>query len=500
MHDQSQQTILLVEDEAIIAMDIARKIEGFGYEVMTVHSGEDAVKIAADTDTISLILMDINLGGSIDGTEAAKQILAVRHIPIVFLSSQMEEEYVARVKEITRYGYVAKNSGNFVLKSSIEMAFELFKEHQKIRQNEKKYRTLVETIQEGLWQINKDSYTTYVNPKMAEILGYTPGEMLGKHLFDFMDERGIAVAKQELERRQKGISEQHDFEFIRNDGHRIYALLETAPIFDDDGHYEGALAAVMDITERKKAEEALQKSQRELQEANETKDRFFSIVAHDLLNILIAFEAGTDMLTVHLQDSTDEFAQQIAGELYKRAKKLSELLKNLLEWSRLERGKLPYRPGSTNLHYAANYIVELSRANAEQKDIDLVCSIDEATFVYADYDMLQTVFRNLISNAIKYTENGGEIRIEARDNGDFVEIAVKDKGVGIPEQQMEPLFHFGEKRRSTAGTAGEEGTGLGLILCREFIEKHGGQIWAESEEGLGSTFKFTLPAPKPVSG
>ena len=130
-----------------------------------------------------------------------------------------------------------------------------------LAENEKKYRQLVETLNEGIWAIDKDSNTTFVNPRMAEMLGYTIEEMIGKHLFAFMDERGVEVAKQNLERRQEGIKEQHDFEFLRKDGARVYTSLETSPIIDDKGDYAGAIAGVQDITERRKAEEATRNSE-----------------------------------------------------------------------------------------------------------------------------------------------------------------------------------------------------------------------------------------------
>jgi signal transduction histidine kinase len=152
------------------------------------------------------------------------------------------------------------------------------------------------------------------------------------------------------------------------------------------------------------------------------------------------------------------------------------------------------------LHHTANYVLEHSKSNAEQKKIDLACSISETMFVNADYDMLLAVFRNLISNAIKYTNSGGEIRVNAQENGDFVEVAVIDNGVGMPAERIERLFKVGEKRMSTSGTAGEKGTGLGLILCKEFVERHGGQIWVESEKGQGSTIKFTVPVGESVTG
>ena len=131
----------------------------------------------------------------------------------------------------------------------------------KLRESEKKYRQLFETLQEGIWAIDKDVDTTFVNPRMAEMLGYTVKEMQGKHLFSFMDEHDVALAKQLLEKRQQGIMEQHEFELIRKDGKKIYALLETSPLLDENGDYTGALAGVLDITERKKAEEQIKNSE-----------------------------------------------------------------------------------------------------------------------------------------------------------------------------------------------------------------------------------------------
>jgi PAS domain S-box-containing protein len=150
-----------------------------------------------------------------------------------------------------------------------------------LRESEKKYRQLLETLQEGIWAIDKDAYTTFVNPRIAEMLGYTVDEMQEKHLFDFMDEQGVEIAKRNLKRREQGIKEQHDFEFIRKDGDRIYAIIETAPVTDEDGNYIGAIAGVLDITERKRAEEVLQQRSRELALINQASQAFSSTLELD---------------------------------------------------------------------------------------------------------------------------------------------------------------------------------------------------------------------------
>jgi PAS domain S-box-containing protein len=138
-----------------------------------------------------------------------------------------------------------------------------------VRQSEKRYRQLLETLQEGIWVIDQDANTTFVNPRMAEMLGYTVGEMQGKQLYSFMDERGAEITQRNLERRAQGIREQHDFEFLRKDGSRMYALLEISPIYDDDGNYVGGIAGIQDITDRQQAEQALQKSETLLKETQQ---------------------------------------------------------------------------------------------------------------------------------------------------------------------------------------------------------------------------------------
>jgi len=142
---------------------------------------------------------------------------------------------------------------------------QILDERERLRKSEENYRRLLDTIQEGIWVINTDAVTTFVNPRMAEILGYTMKEMIGRHLFSFMDEQGKCLAEQNIERRRQGIKEQHDFEFIRKDGGRMYARLETGPIYDDAGEYAGSIAAVADVSERKKAEDEIRQLNEELE-------------------------------------------------------------------------------------------------------------------------------------------------------------------------------------------------------------------------------------------
>ncbi len=281
--------------------------------------------------------------------------------------------------------------------------------------------------------------------------------------------------------------------------------VRAAPVRDSAGTIIGAIEVSYNITERKRAEEALRENEKRLRKANAAKDRFFSIIAHDLKTPLLAVTSGAEMLKEHLQnhqdhqdhddqdDQVDQFAREMSQELHHAAQHLSKLLENLLTWSQTQRGKIVYKPTRVDVHVAAHACIDILHESAAQKRITLVNSIEEGTLVYADDNMLDAIIRNLLSNAIKFTPHGGEVTIEAQTRGRFVEISVVDSGIGMSEDKMQRLFKLGERNISTAGTDGEIGTGLGLILCQEFVKKHGGEIWADSQKGQGSKLTFALP-------
>ncbi|MFA6570953.1 MAG: HAMP domain-containing sensor histidine kinase, partial [Bacteroidota bacterium] len=171
---------------------------------------------------------------------------------------------------------------------------------------------------------------------------------------------------------------------------------------------------------------------------------------------------------------------------------ISDLLTNLLQWARSQSGHIKYEPDNINLKKIAKENLEISMVNADKKQIKFNIDIDDDTSVFADYNMTSTIFRNLISNAVKFTPDNGEVNISTIVNCDYVEVAVSDTGIGISDEDMKKVFRI-DVHHSTSGTSKEKGTGLGLILCKEFVDKHGGKIWAESHIGKGTTFKFTLP-------
>jgi len=239
--------------------------------------------------------------------------------------------------------------------------------------------------------------------------------------------------------------------------------------------------------------EALEKMYYELQELNASKDKFFSIIAHDLKNPFSTIIGFSDMLNDEFHTENPENAKEYAKLINTSAVQTLKLLENLLEWANSQRGKISFKPLTINLGDIMNEeFLNLNDA-AHDKNIELKSTVPEKLTVFADRNMIKTILRNLISNAIKFTHRKGKVEIKAFIDNDFVEIEVSDNGIGISKETMSKLFRI-DADLSTRGTENEKGTGLGLFLCKEFVEKHGGKIWVESESGRGSTFKLVLPS------
>jgi two-component system sensor histidine kinase/response regulator len=230
----------------------------------------------------------------------------------------------------------------------------------------------------------------------------------------------------------------------------------------------------------------------ELKELNATKDKFFSIIAHDLKNPFNTLMGFTELLLDNLGDYDTDKLHEFITILHETSKQSYALLENLLEWSRSQTGRLQMKTEPVDLFEIAEENTDLLSNMASKKKIIIHNDVQPKTIVLADGNMVRTVIRNLVSNAIKYTRDGGNITLDASGNNGFIEVSIADTGIGIKPENLEKLFRI-DINYSTKGTADESGTGLGLILCREFITKNGGKIWVESDFGKGSTFKFTLP-------
>ncbi len=252
-----------------------------------------------------------------------------------------------------------------------------------------------------------------------------------------------------------------------------------------------------DITERKLMEEEIREREKQLAELNITKDKFFSIVAHDLKSPINSAIGFAELLYQKFDTYTIEKQKEFITIIRNSLSNIYKLLENLLLWSRAQKGTIDFSPEWINLHWLTNETIDLLKQVADNKQISIISGIPVNTTIFADENMLHTILRNLISNAIKFTERGGRVLIESQvcatgGKKKYMQIMVKDNGIGVCDDRHETLFDISVET-TTKGTEDEFGTGLGLILCKEFVSRHNGRIWVESICGEGSEFYFTLP-------
>ena len=236
----------------------------------------------------------------------------------------------------------------------------------------------------------------------------------------------------------------------------------------------------------------LEKQRTELEALNTTKDKFFAIIAHDLKNPFSTVLGLSELLAREFESFDSDSLKNFISQIYKYSNNTFNLLENLLQWSMVQTGRMPLRPKIINLKSIIEENVELLSGNAIQKNIKIeVVSCNDCS-AYVDTNQITTVVRNLLSNAIKFTPAEGSIIVETISKGEYWEVSVKDNGLGITEKDLNKLFLI-DSNPTTIGTSQEKGTGLGLILCKEFVERNGGKVWVDSKEGKGSTFFFTAP-------
>ncbi|MCP5050500.1 MAG: HAMP domain-containing histidine kinase [bacterium] len=259
-----------------------------------------------------------------------------------------------------------------------------------------------------------------------------------------------------------------------------------------DVNYKKLLDANDQIGKQKNELEILNS---QLMEAKATQDKLYSIIAHDLRNPLQFLLFSTEALYIDYENMDEESIRSYIGKVFKTVQNTSDLLENLLQWSMSQYGKLECRPRPIDLGFLVYNLMNFFRESAEKKKIDVRCQVPEKTTVFADEDMINSVLRNLVSNALKFTAPGGRVTLASRETGNLIIMSVSDSGVGIPEEKLETLFKIGLSS-STTGTAEEKGTGLGLILCKELVEKNKGTIQVTSQMTEGSCFEFSLPKAK----
>lgn len=377
-----------------------------------------------------------------------------------------------------------------------------------LTRSEQKFRILTEKLSDLIFIVNENLDIRFATPAVSRVLGYSVNEIQDMNLLQLVNRQEQEDFANIVYKVTEGDQQDQitDIEFIAKNSEtrhidcRISNMLKSQSV-------NGIVITGHDVTFRMKMQSELDRIVSELEiknldlnilnselnEANATKDKFFSIIAHDLKNPFSTLIGFTDLLLEDYFEFNDTERFEMVRKIYNTAENTLKLLVNLLEWSRMQRGIMKYYPEKIDFIPLLKQIIQQLEHAAVKKKITIDVDLQQSIWVEIDKYMIATIVRNLVSNAIKFTARNGKIAITAKKLGNKYQVEVADDGIGMTKDQMDKLFKL-ESNTSTTGTDGERGTGLGLILCYDFIEKHDEKIWVESSEGKGSTFYFTMAA------
>lgn len=384
-----------------------------------------------------------------------------------------------------------------IISSAIAVQESLLQKMADIRDREHKLQTLIDNSPNVAIQFyDAHGIVKYWNRASETFYGFTQAETKGRSLAELiLDEEGYKEFLKTLERIDNtGETVSSEWAVTDKHGalHHIMSTLFSVHAAEKNNGNKDFICMDVDLTDLKNAETKLKEYTTQLENLNATKDKFFSIIAHDLKNPFNAILGFSRILYNDYQELNDDEIIKFVKAIRDSSENAFKLLQNLLVWSRIQTGHMEYSPEICSLSLIVSETIALLKPQAITKNIHVVAEVEPALQVYADENMIKTILRNLISNAIKYSHASGEVDVNATDLGREVKIEVSDKGIGMSQQLITRLFSIGESTERP-GTANEMGTGLGLILCREFLQQHQTSISVKSEEGAGTVFSFILP-------
>lgn len=360
-------------------------------------------------------------------------------------------------------------------------------------ESKQKYKDIVDLLPEAIYETDLNGNFTYVNNYGLNLFKYTADDIRnGISAYKVIDKSFLDVLEKNRERViNKEVVTRVEYVGVTKDGIKIPVSVNATPIYKD-GKVVGIRGVAADMTEQKRNEEVLRKFARDMESLNASKDKFFSIVAHDLKNPFQGLLGFSDFLHNEYDTLNEDEKKEYIGYIRLTSKNAYALLENLLQWSRLQTGRIEVKTERINAFNEVNSVGDLLTANMIRKKISFKNEVDKDIYVIADRNMFVSILQNIITNAIKFTNQGGNIYINSKiENGD-IKLSITDNGVGIKPEYLEKIFRIDHDTTST-GTMNETGTGLGLLLTKEMVELNGGKIFVESEVGKGSTFSVILP-------
>ena len=531
----SKGKILIVEDQIVVATNLKILLRHNQYDVIGIATNsEDALKMI-ENEVPDLVIMDVILDGEVDGIETTKLLKERWNIPVIFLTSYKDSKTYEKAKQANAVGFFTKN---FSINDQLPIIIDFYiyrhqienekeKQLEQLSESEEMFRSIVDSAKDAIVFINSKSRISYWNNAATNIFGFTSEEAIGKELYELI----APVTYQDFYKKSfSDFSSDISKKIIQNIG-AIEARNKNGDVFSiefvfSEIYLKGEMCLCgyfRDITSRRIADEQMERfieelhisremaeqsthelvflnnklseSEEQLRELNASKDKLFSLISHDLKNPLQGLRGYIEILKNNLDYLGKEELIEIVDSLYTSSNNIYKLVENLLHWSRIQRGKIEYLPESFSLFQILELVIQLNKPVAEQKNISISNNVPCNYLCFADPNMVNTIVRNLISNAIKFTNKGGSIIADAKLEKNQIICSIKDNGVGILQENIDKIFKL-DSQVTTQGTDNETGTGLGLVLCKELIEKNLGELWVESEVGIGTTFFFSLPLEK----
>ncbi|MBO7596603.1 MAG: PAS domain-containing sensor histidine kinase [Bacteroidales bacterium] len=390
-------------------------------------------------------------------------------------------------------------------KRTVELSYQIKKQFKdldnkayELDKAKKQLELFLEGSNDGTWDFDVANKRLSVNLQYRRQLGYEDDETAFTSPDDFVN---IICDQENKEKFQMFYDSVRDgkIDMINEelkvrckDGSVKWLMVKCVVKRDENGRAIRVAGVNTDISERKAYEETLNHKSEELQKANDTKNMFISIIAHDLRNPFNAIIGLTDILRKREAVINDPKANELSGVILQSAKTTYDMLNNLLLWCRSQQNTIAFEPEELNLHYTVDEALSEVKGQAQKKHIMLINRTSTSDTIWADAQMLQTVIRNITVNSVKYTNEGGLITVAAEWTPEGIDVIIEDNGIGMSQETVDKLLVV-SRNRSTVGTAGEQGSGMGLLICKEFISRHNGKIKIESEVGKGTKFIITFP-------
>lgn len=497
---QERPRILVVDDEQVVALDVEASLDALGYDVVGIAgTGKEALRLTAETCP-DLVLMDIQLYGSMDGIAAAGEIRNRWQIPVVFITAFAGEEVLARAKATGPYGYVTKPFATNELNATVAVALQQHRLTKEIFQEHGWLRTLLAGMSDGVIATDTKGQVKFLNPVAEKLTGWTLAEALGQpieEVYPLRTENGAPLSQCQLRRvlaTNQAIGRQR-FTLATRFGGDVTVEDSAAPMHDVQGKLTGAVTVIVDVTERLQSERERERLVSELQRSNTALARFSYTVAHDLQAPVRAVKSFTGLLARELAHPLQQKAAEYLKWITGAATGMEHLIQALLRYAQF--GEASLKPETfpadevwVELQASTSALLSETQAELSAGSLPVIC---------ADRVQFHQLLQNLVGNAIQYRlpDQAPKISIRGETIDGGWEFAVSDQGEGIAPDQLDRIFV------PFARLHGRDvpGTGLGLALCRTIVERHGGRIWAESAGvGQGATIRFVLARqPLPIT-